>query len=279
MSQASQAEKATAFRALHEGPATFLMPNAWDAGSAKILAGAGFEALGTTSVGIAALVGRPDYQWALSREEMLTACAGIAAAVPLPVSGDLEAGYGDAPEDCAETIRLSAEAGMVAGSIEDHSSDPDQPLYELPLAVERIRAAVEAAEATGLDYVLTARAECYLVGHDDPLAESIRRLNAYREAGAHCLYAPGQRTAEEIGSLVREVEGPINVVMGLAGSALTVAELQDLGVRRISIGGSLARACLGLIRRAAEEMATQGSFSFAEGQIANGELIKLFQDS
>ena len=278
MSQPSQAEKAAAFRALHAKPEAFLMPNAWDAGSAKILAGAGFEALGTTSVGIAALFGRPDYQWAVSRAEMLEACAAIAAAVPLPISGDLEAGYGDAPEACAETIRLSAEAGLVAGSIEDHTSDPDMPLYDLPLAVERVRAAVEAAEATGMDYTLTARAECYLVGHDDPMAESIRRLNAYHEAGAHCLYAPGQRTAEEIGTLVREVAGPVNVVMGLAGSALTVAELQDLGVRRISIGGSLARACLGLIRRAAEEMAGKGSFSFADGQIANGELIKLFSE-
>lgn len=279
MSPPSQAEKAAAFRALHAEPGAFLMPNAWDAGSAKILAEAGFEALGTTSVGIAALFGRPDYQWAVSRKEMLEACAGIAAAVPLPISGDLEAGYGDGPEACAETIRLSAEAGLVAGSIEDHTSDSDKPLYDLSLAVERVRAAVEAAEATGMDYTLTARAECYLVGHEDPMAESIRRLNAYHEAGAHCLYAPGQSTAEQIGTLVREVAGPVNVVMGLAGSSLTVAELQDLGVRRISIGGSLARACLGLIRRAAEEMASQGSFSFAEGQIANGELIKLFKDS
>ena len=278
MSAASQAEKAAAFRALHAGPEVFVMPNAWDAGSAKILAAAGFDALGTTSVGVAAALGRPDYQSAVLRAEMLATLGAIAEAVPLPISGDLEAGYGDAPETCAETIRLSIDAGLVGGSIEDHSTSAERPLYELSHAVERISAAVEAAEASGLDYTLTARAECYLVDHEDPMAESIRRLNAYHEAGAHCLYAPGQRTAEEIGTLVREVEGPINVVMGLAGATLSVAQLQDLGVRRISIGGSLARACLGLIRRAAEEIARDGTFSYAEGQIPDRELMALFAD-
>lgn len=273
MSVPSLAEKAAAFRALHE-EGCFLMPNAWDAGSAKLLAAAGFRALGTTSVGIAAGLGRPDYEWAVSRDEMMAAVGAIAAAVPLPVSGDLEAGYGAAPEDCAETIRRSVEAGLVAGSIEDHAAEA--PLYELPQAVERVRAAVEAAEASGIAYTLTARAECFLVGHPDPLAESIRRLNAYREAGAHCLYAPGVTTPEQIGTLVREVEGPVNIVMGLKGSPLTMAELAALGVRRVSIGGSLARAALDLVRRAAEEMARDGTFGYADRQMTGRALAALF---
>jgi 2-methylisocitrate lyase-like PEP mutase family enzyme len=207
---------------------------------------------------------------------MLNRVGEIAAAVGLPVTADLEAGYGDSPEEVAKTIRLSAEAGVVGGSIEDYPGEPAPSLYDTELAVERIKAAREAADGTGLAYTLTARAECYLVGHPDPFAESVARANRYREAGADCLFVPGVKDAETIAALVREIHGPFNVVMGLAGAALSVAELTRLGVRRISIGGSLARATLGLVRRAAEEMAVHGTFTYAEQQIPDAELCEFF---
>lgn len=272
----SQAAKAEAFRALHSAPGTFLMPNAWDAGSAKLLAAAGFAALGGTSAGNAFAKGLPDYAGALSREVNLAVLAEMAAAVDLPVSADLEAGYGETPESAAETIRLSAEAGAVGGSIEDADYLPAPRLVDEELAVERIAAAVEAAEATGFAYSLTARCEAFLVGHPDPLAESIRRLNRFRAAGAHCLYAPGLTDLDSIALLTREVEGPVNVVMGLAGAPITLARLEAVGVKRVSVGGCLARTALGAVRRAAQEMMEQGSFGFAAEAIPHADLTALF---
>lgn len=268
---------AQAFVDLHRAPGTFVMPNAWDAGSARLLAAAGFPALATTSAGIAFSMGLPDYEDRMSREVMLEACAKIAAAVELPVSGDLEAGYGATPEEVAETYRLSIAAGLAGGSLEDHRlvdgpGGPADGLYDIEEAAERVAAARAAIDATGVPYVLTARAECYLLDHPDAFAESVRRLNRYREAGADCLYAPGQKDAGEIAALVREVDGPVNVVMGLTGAALTVAELAACGVKRISVGGSLARAALGALRAAAAEIAEAGSFTYASNAIPDDEL-------
>ena len=264
--------KAQAFLDLHAAPGAFIMPNAWDAGSARLLAAAGFPALGTTSAGIAFAMGLPDYEDRISRAVMLEACAAIAAAVDLPVSGDLEAGYGTTPEEVGETMGLAIEAGLAGGSLEDHLAGGAHELYDMEAAAERVAAAREAIDASGFPFVLTARAECYLVGHPDPFAESVRRLNRYREAGADCLYAPGQRSAEDMARLVREVDGPVNVVMGLKGATFTVAELAAIGVKRISVGGSLARVSLAAVKAAAEEMAGPGSFTYAASAIPDGEL-------
>ena len=275
----AQAAKAEAFRQLHDAEGAFILPNAWDPGSAKLLAAAGFPALASTSAGITYALGRPDAASALSREENLAGLAAMAAAVDLPVSADLEAGYGQAPETVAETIRLSAEAGAVGGGIEDVAYEPDARLLDADFAAERIAAAAEAAEASGLAYTLTARCEAFLVGHPDPLAEAVRRLNLFRQAGAHCLYAPGVTDLDSIAVLAREVEGPLNVVMGLAGAPLTLARLEAVGVKRVSVGGCLMRAALGTVRRAAEEMRDQGSFGFAAEAIPDAELMDFFARS
>jgi 2-methylisocitrate lyase-like PEP mutase family enzyme len=195
------------------------------------------------------------------------------------VSADLEAGYGPAPEDVAETIRQAVAAGAVGGNIEDYTGDPRAPLFDPTLAAERIRAGRAAADASGIAFTLTGRADCYLVGHADPLRESIRRANHYRQAGADCLFVPGVSDAATIGTLVREIDGPINVVMGLRGAPLTMAELEALGVRRVSIGGSLARATFALVRRAAEEMRRAGTFGYAGDQIPDAELSRYFADT
>jgi len=252
------------------------MPNAWDAGSACLLAAAGFSAIGTTSAGIAFSHGLPDYQAVLSRETALQATVQIAAAVQIPVSADAENGYGHDPEEVAETIRLFAQSGVVGASIEDYAADYGKDLYEFDLAVERIRAARTAADALDMPFTITARAECYLIGHENAFAESVKRANAYREAGADCLFVPGVKDVDTIRNLVREVDGPINVVMGLAGKPISVSQLAEIGVRRVSIGGSLARATLGLIRQAAGEIFGKGTFDYAKQQIPDGELCRVF---
>ena len=264
------------FRQLHVGSEAFLMPNAWDAGSACILAASGFQCLATTSAGIAYSLGQPDYEGRVSRSQMMERINQIAAVVTLPVSADLEAGFGAAPEDVAETIRLAIQAGVVGGNIEDLSGDPQKPLFDLELAADRIRAVRETADRSGIPFTLTARTDCYLANVPSPFAEAVRRANRFREMGADCLFIPGVKDAETIAALVREVNGPITVVMGLTGSAFTVSQLNSLGVRRISIGGSLARSALGLVRRAAQEMREQGSFRFAEQQIPDTELCDFF---
>lgn len=271
-----QARKAGAFRALHAAPRIFVMPNAWNAGSACMLEAAGFEAIGTTSAGIAYGLGLPDIEGVLTRDAALAETQRIAAATVLPVSADAQNGYGDSAEAVAEAVCKLVQTGAVGASIEDYSASRGTDLYEPTHAAERIRAAVAAAEASGIDFTITARAECYLVGHPRPFEESVLRANAYREAGAHCLFVPGVRDARTIAALVREIDGPISVVMGLAGAALSVAQLEDLGVRRVSIGGSLARATFGLIRRAAAEIRERGTFGYADEQIPDDELSAFF---
>ena len=259
-----QRAKYERFKAMHARAGAFVMPNPWDAGSARLLASLGFEALATTSAGFAFSVGRRDSFSGLGRGEVLRNAAEIAAASALPVSGDLEDGFGAAPETCAETIRLAAAAGLVGGSIEDATGDPDAPIHELALAAERVAAAAEAAR--GLPFLLTARAENYLWGRPD-LADTIRRLQALSAAGADVLYAPGLPDLEAIRTVCREVDRPVNVVMGLGGRSYSVGELAEAGVRRISVGGSLARAALGAVMRAAEEIRTRGTFSYADDAI------------
>ena len=276
MSEA-QTTKGQAFKDLHLTDGIFVMPNAWNAGSAYMLQAAGFPAVGTSSAGIAFCLGLPDYEGVLTRQAALEETERIAGALRIPVSMDAENGYGHTPEEVAETIRLAAETGAVAASIEDYAAAYGTgDLYDRALSVERIEAAATAAASLPFPFTLTARAECYLMGHPNPFEESVTRVNLYREAGADCLYVPGVKDPETIGRLVKEVDGPVNVVMGLAGSPMSVSQLEDLGVKRVSIGGSLARATFGVIRRAAEEMRDQGTFTYSEGQVPNGELCRFF---
>lgn len=272
------ARKARAFRDLHHAPGVFVMANAWDPGSARLLAAAGFAALGTTSAGINYTNGAPDYgYYAGARDDMLAACGRVAAAVDLPVSADLENGYADAPEEVAATVRRAVAHGLVGGNIEDHTGDRARPLYDVEAAAERIRAARAAADEAGIPFTLTARADCYLVGREDAFRESVRRLNRYREAGADCLFAPGVKDRATIAALVREVDGPVNVVMGLTGAALATAELGELGVRRVSVGGSIARRALAAVREAAREIREDGTFTYAEGAIPDAEMRAFFE--
>lgn len=273
----SQAEKGGAFMALHERPGCFVVPNPWDVGTARLLAGLGFEALATTSAGLAFSLGRPDAEGALRREDVLANARDIAGATDLPVSADLEGGFADEPEGVAETIRLAAEVGLVGGSIEDATGDTDDPLYEFGLAVERVAAAVEAARALSHPFVLTARAENFLYDRPD-LPDTIRRLQAFQEAGADVLYAPGLKNREDIETVVSSVDRPVNVVMGLQGVTLTVPELAAIGVKRVSVGSALSRAAIGAFLRAAREIREQGSFTFAAEAVPFDALNALFRE-
>ncbi|HVI33155.1 isocitrate lyase/phosphoenolpyruvate mutase family protein [Phenylobacterium sp.] len=265
------------FLALHRRAGGFVMPNAWDAGSAILLADAGFQAIGTTSAGIAFSMGLQDYGSAaalgVSREAMFARMAEIARAVRIPVNGDLEAGYGDTPEAVAETVRLAIDAGLAGGNIEDKV--PFEPrLYDEGLAVERIAAARQAIESSDAAFVLTARTDALAVSSD--LDQAIRRANLYRQAGADCLFAPGPADLETSGALVRAIEGPVNVVVGLAGAAPGASALLALGVQRISLGGTIARAAFGFLRKAAQELREHGTLGFAADQIPAGELNRIF---
>ena len=240
-----------------------MMPNAWDAGSAKVLAKEGFLAIATTSAGIAFARGKADYVGALSPDDNISAINAIASAVGCPVSADTEDCYGENSDGIHETIRRTMRAGAVGASIEDSPRDRTNSLYDIEEAVERVAAAVEAANSQDIPLTLTARAECYLTGHPDALNESIKRLNRYAEAGAHCLYAPGPTDRATLEILVNEVDGPLNVVAGLSDKSLTIAELTEIGVRRISNGGVLARLALASLQNAAREMQADGTFSFA----------------
>lgn len=239
-----QRDKAERFRAPHARAGAFVIPNPWDAGSARILAALGFEALATTSAGLAFSLGRRDGEAALSRADILANARAIVDATPLPVSADLEDGFGARPGDCAETIRQAAGAGLVGGSIEDTTADRRRPIHDAALAVERVAAAVEAARALPTPFLLTARAENFLHGVPD-LDDTIRRLQAFEAAGADVLYAPGLPDLEAIRTVCSAVGRPVNVVMGLSGPRYSVAELAAAGVKRISVGGALARAALG----------------------------------
>jgi len=267
----SQNEKGKRFQALHARPGAFVIPNPWDAGTARILAALGFEALTTTSAGLAFTLGRRDGAGLISRDETLANARAIAEATDLPVAADLENGFGDSPAAAAETIRLAGErAGLVGGSIEDATGDPRAPIYDFQHAVERIAAAAEAARALPFPFALVGRAEGFLHGRPD-LDDVIRRLQAFEAAGADVLYAPGLTRAEEIRTLCQSVKRPVNVVMGLKDGSFSVAELAELGVRRISVGSALSRVALGAFVRAAREMKEQGTFGFAEGAIPFGE--------
>lgn len=255
-----QHRKAETFAALHAGPETFVIPNPWDIGSTHILTGMGFKALATTSAGYAFSRGRLD--GAISRDEMLAHAAEIVTATPLPVSADLENGYGDAPEDAGETIRLAAGTGLVGASIEDFSGGGDGSIYDFSLAVERIEAAVAAARVQDFPFALTARAENFIRGRPD-LDDTIKRLVAFEAAGADVLYAPGLPNLDAIRTVCQAVSKPVNVVMGLTGSDMTTAQLADAGVRRISLGAVLARAALGAFMAAAEEIQA-GGYTFID---------------
>jgi 2-methylisocitrate lyase-like PEP mutase family enzyme len=269
----SQTEKAARFQALHERPGAFVIPNPWDAGTAKILASLGFEALTTTSAGLAFSLGKSD--GTVGRAETLENARQILEATDLPVAADLENGYGDSPEDAAETIRLAASAGLVGGSIEDATGDPERPIYEIAEAIERFAAAVEAARSLPFKFMLVGRAENFLHGRPD-LDDTIGRLRAYEKAGADVLYAPGLATTEQIREVCSSVSRPVNVVMGLRGARFSVAELAEMGVKRISVGSTLARAALGEFIRAAKEMLEHGTFEFAADAPPFAELNGLF---
>jgi 2-methylisocitrate lyase-like PEP mutase family enzyme len=269
----TQAEKAGNFRALHERPHAFIIPNPWDAGTARLLAHLGFEALATTSMGFAFSTGRSDNS--VGREDTMAHIAELARATDLPVSADLENGFDDSPEGVAETIAQAATAGAVGGSIEDATERPDDPIYRAEYAAERIRAAAEAAHALPFSFTLTARAENYLHGRAD-LKDTIARLQAYQEAGADVLYAPGLTSREDIAAVVSSVDRPVNVVMGLQGVQLSLDELSVIGVRRVSVGSSLCRTALGAFLHAAHEMRENGTFTFANDAARPRDLNAIF---
>ncbi len=269
--RASQIEKARRFQALHARAGAFVIPNPWDAGTARILAGLGFEALTTTSAGLAFTLGRRDGAAAITRDETLANAKAIVDATDLPVAADLENGFGHTPAAAAETIRLAGEvAGLVGGSIEDSSGDQRRPIYDFQHAVDRIAAAAEAARALPFPFVLVGRAENFLHGRLD-LDDTIRRLQAFDSVGADALYAPGLTRPEDIRTVCAAVNKPVNVVMGLKTASLSVADLAALGVRRISLGSALSRAALGAFLRAAREIREQGTFRFAEDAISYAE--------
>jgi 2-methylisocitrate lyase-like PEP mutase family enzyme len=254
------------------------MPNPWDVGTARYLRGLGFKALATTSAGFAFSRGLPDADWVVPRDAVLAHIAEIVAAVDLPVNADFEAGYAHEPEGVAANVRLCVDTGVAGLSIEDATGDRDNPLYELSLAVERIRAARAAIDASGADVLLTARAECFLVGSPDPLVEAVRRLQAYAEAGADVLYAPGLTGRAELRIFVEALSPkPVNVLMG-SNTGLRVADLAEIGVRRISTGSSLSRAAWTGFIRAAKLIAEEGSFAGFEGLTSYAELNQFFRE-
>ena len=263
-------QKVETFRALHERPGAFVIPNPWDAGSARILTALGFEALATTSAGYAFSVGRVDLPDTLTRDGALANAREIVEATDLPVSADLLNMFGRTPEDCAETVRLAAETGLAGGSIEDASGDDSAPIYPFDVAVERVVAAAEAARAS--NFVLTARAENFLHGRPD-LDDTIRRLQAFADAGADVLYAPGLPSLDAIREVCASVPRPVNVVMGLNGPTWSVDQLAEVGVTRISVGGSMARAALGAFMRAAREVLEQGTFTYAADALPHREAL------
>ena len=272
----SQSARAEAFRSLHDRPGIFAIPNPWDAGSASILATLGFEALATTSAGFAFSIGRPDAQGAIGRDETLANARAIVVATSLPVSADLENGFGDEPDACAETIRLAAATGLVGGSIEDATGRAGDPIYPYDLSIERVKAAVHAARSLPFPFVLTARAENLINGHPD-LPDTIRRLVAFAEVGADVLYAPGLKTPEEIVAVVRAVAPkPVNVVMGLSGPSFSLDALESLGVKRVSVGSALARAAYGAFIEAAREVRQKGTFEFARTAVPYAKINAMF---
>jgi 2-methylisocitrate lyase-like PEP mutase family enzyme len=264
----TQSDKATRFRDLHRGPA-FVIPNPWDAGSARVLAALGFPALATSSGASAGVLGRRDGK--VRRDEALAHARAIVAATDLPVSADLEKGFGDAPEAAAETIRLAAETGLVGGSIEDATGDKDRPLYDLAHATERVAAAVEAARALPFPFTLTARAENFLRGNPS-LDDTLRRLQAFEKAGADVLFAPGLPDLAAVRTVCAAVSKPVNFMVGIRGKSFTVADLAAAGVRRISLATSLYRAAMTGLVEAAREVKDRGTFTYLDRALPTPEL-------
>lgn len=269
----SQADKGKLFYELHHRDRAFIIPNPWDIGTARLLAQIGFAALATTSAGYAFSMGVPDAS--IGREQTIAHARAIVNATDLPVSADLENGFGDSPEAAAETIRQAAAAGLAGGSIEDLPSRNDRVPFEVAHAAERVRAAAEVARNLPFRFTLTARAENYLVGRPN-LADTIKRLQTFQDAGADVLYAPGLTSKDDIAVLVRSVDRPVNAIMGLQGVQLSVAELSEIGVKRISVGSALSRAALGAFLRAAHEIMDHGTFTFAKEAISFAEITALF---
>jgi 2-methylisocitrate lyase-like PEP mutase family enzyme len=270
----NQSDKATRFRALHQGPGAFVIPNPWDAGSARLLARLGFQALATSSGAAAGILGRRDGM--VTRDEALMQARAIVAATDLPVSADLEKGFGDAPEVVAETIRLAAGVGLVGGSIEDATGDKATPLYDMAHATVRVAAAVQAARALPFPFTVTARAENFLRGHPN-LADTIMRLQAFEQAGADVLFAPGLPDLAAVREVCAAVTKPVNFMVGIPGKSFTVAELVAAGVRRISLATSLYRAAMGSLLTAAREVQAQGTFGYLDHAMTTSELNDLMQ--
>ncbi|MBV9612075.1 MAG: isocitrate lyase/phosphoenolpyruvate mutase family protein [Acidobacteriaceae bacterium] len=265
-----------AFRKLHES-GCFVIPNPWDIGTARYLRHLGFKALATPSSGFAFSRGLPDADWVVHRDPMLAHIADLVAAAELPVNADFESGYAHEPELVAANVRLCIETGVAGLSIEDATGDPTNPLYERSHSIERIKAARRAIDESGADVLLTARAECYLVGHREPLRESIRRLQAYADAGADVLYAPGLRDRDEIEAVVAAAPSkPVNVLMS-SNTGLTVSDLANMGVRRVSVGSSLARAAWSGFIHAAKTIADTGSFAGFDGLVPYADLNDFFR--
>jgi len=272
----TQAERARAFRALHQRPGIFVMPNPWDAGTAKLFASLGFEALATTSFGLANALGRVDGALAVSRKELIANCRDIAAATDLPVNADLENGYADDPKKAAEIIGLAAEAGIVGGSIEDATGNEAEPIYDFNLAVERVAAAAEAAHSLSFPFTFTARAENFLHGRRD-VDDTVKRLQAFAAAGADVLYAPGLRDLATIRQVVKAVPKPLNVVMSAADPDITTQQLAEAGVKRISVGGTLSRLAFAAVRDAAVAMREKGSYRWVQDAMPGKDLKALFE--
>jgi 2-methylisocitrate lyase-like PEP mutase family enzyme len=273
----TQKQKGEAFAALHQRPGCFVIPNPWDAGTAKILTALGFEALATTSAGVSFTVGRRDGVGDVSRDEILANAKAVVDATHLPVAADLENGFADAPAGAAETIRLAASVGLVGGSIEDQSPDPSKPIYDFGLAVDRVRAAAEVARSLPFRFMLTARTENFLNGRPD-LKDTIRRLQAFEEAGADVLYAPGLPDLDSIKAVTSSVGKPVNHVMGSWSPGLTLEQLAAAGVKRVSVGGALARAALGAFVRGAREIRDHGTFGYTAEAASFAELQRLFKE-
>lgn len=272
----TQSEKAVIFQALHQRKQPFVIGNPWDAGSARILTTLKYEALSTTSAGLAFTLGRKDGTASVTRAEALANAKSIVDATTLPVAADLENGYGHAPEDAAETIRQAAAVGLVGGSIEDATGNQASPIYDFAHAVDRVAAAAAAARALPFPFMFVARAENYLHGRPD-LDDTIRRLQAYEKAGAEVLYAPGLTRPEDIRAVCSSVSKPVNVLMGLKGAPrLTVKELGALGVRRISIGSGFSRVGLTAFLHAAREVIDDGTFNFADETLYISDLTAMF---
>jgi 2-methylisocitrate lyase-like PEP mutase family enzyme len=273
----TQKQKAETFAALHVRPGCFVIPNPWDAGTAKILTALGFEALATTSAGVSFAAGRRDGVREVSRDEILANARQIVEATSLPVTADLENCFADAPAIAAETIRLAAEVGLVGGSIEDQTGDSSHPIYEFGLAVDRVRAAAAVARSLPFPFLLTARTENFLNGRPD-LKDTIRRLQAFEDAGADVLYAPGLPDIESIKAVTSSVGKPVNHVMGSWSPGLTLDQLAAAGVKRVSVGGALARAAMGAFLRGAREIKERGTFTYVNDAASFAELQKLFKE-